>query len=105
MRGVRAAAVSLAGGAARVKACTELTSPRQLADAVYDLGFDVAILTVDGQPYSGATLIVHTYTHAHVLTCLHVYLSKHAHATMHNLCKRMFDSILFSTLIMCFKRT
>ncbi|CAH2056023.1 unnamed protein product, partial [Iphiclides podalirius] len=52
MSGVRAASVSLAAGVARVRSSPDLVSPSQLADAVYDLGFDVAVLTVDGRPHS-----------------------------------------------------
>ncbi|XP_068621931.1 copper-transporting ATPase 1 [Battus philenor] len=50
--GVRHGVVSLAEGLARVRVSRDVITARQVADAIYDLGFDVTILTVDGQPYS-----------------------------------------------------
>ncbi|XP_013176811.1 PREDICTED: copper-transporting ATPase 1 isoform X1 [Papilio xuthus] len=52
MSGVRQACVSLAEGVARVRVLRDVITPQHVSDAIYDLGFDVTILTVDGQPYS-----------------------------------------------------
>ncbi|KPJ17394.1 Copper-transporting ATPase 2 [Papilio machaon] len=52
MSGVRQACVSLAEGVARVRVLRDVITPQDVSDAIYDLGFDVTILTVDGQPYS-----------------------------------------------------
>ncbi|XP_045538346.1 copper-transporting ATPase 1 [Papilio machaon] len=56
MSGVRQACVSLAEGVARVRVVRDVITPQDVSDAIYDLGFDVTILTVDGQPYSELSL-------------------------------------------------
>ncbi|XP_013143518.1 PREDICTED: copper-transporting ATPase 1 isoform X1 [Papilio polytes] len=52
MSGVRQACVSLAEGVARVRVLRDVITPQDVSDAIYDLGFDVTILTVNGQSYS-----------------------------------------------------
>lgn len=50
--GVIEARVDLASNSARVRCARARLSPAQVADAVYALGFDVAILSVDGEAYT-----------------------------------------------------
>lgn len=60
MSGVRQACVSLAEGVARVRVLRDVITPQDVSDAIYDLGFDVTILTVNGQSYSGIRFTIIT---------------------------------------------
>ncbi|XP_045528797.1 copper-transporting ATPase 2 isoform X1 [Pieris brassicae] len=55
MPGILHNAVSLAENSASVRFSREAITPRQIADAVYSLGFDVDIISVDGKPFSEST--------------------------------------------------
>ncbi|XP_052758099.1 copper-transporting ATPase 1 isoform X2 [Galleria mellonella] len=50
--GVIEPSVDLAAGTARVRCSPGALTPRQVADTVYDLGFDVTIVSVDGKQYN-----------------------------------------------------
>ncbi|XP_050663510.1 copper-transporting ATPase 1 isoform X1 [Leptidea sinapis] len=51
MAGVVKATVSLADNSASVRFAADVTTPKQIADAIYSLGFDVDIVSVDGRKY------------------------------------------------------
>ncbi|KAL0858930.1 hypothetical protein ABMA27_011354 [Loxostege sticticalis] len=49
MPGITSASVDLPSGLARVSHSRLAVTPRQIADAVYSLGFDVSVLSIDGK--------------------------------------------------------
>ncbi|XP_049883682.1 copper-transporting ATPase 1 isoform X2 [Pectinophora gossypiella] len=55
MPGVKSATVSLAEGSASVRAVNAAVTPQQIADAVYALGFNVALTSVDGEHSTDAS--------------------------------------------------
>lgn len=50
--GITKGHVSLADGTARVAFLPSTVTPREIADLIYELGFDVNIISVDGQVYT-----------------------------------------------------